>query len=86
MVGRIATGEIEEATPPPGDGKPVTNDVSRRYFPTIGLGELVRDPFSRWVRGHSQPQGSQCSARLVNCIVDHIIFVGTRSTCAISLC
>src|ERR1700688_1570343 len=24
------------------DGVPVTNDVSRRYFPTIGLGELVR--------------------------------------------
>jgi hypothetical protein len=38
------------------DGVAVTNDVSRRYFPTIGLGELVRDPFSRWVRGHSQPQ------------------------------
>src|SRR6267378_1482206 len=34
----------------------VTNDVSRRYFPTIGLGELARNPFSRWVRGHSQPQ------------------------------
>src|ERR1700736_4832963 len=31
----------------------VTNDVSRRYFPTIGLGELVRKPFRRWVRGHS---------------------------------
>ena len=38
------------------DGVGVTNDVSRRYFPTIGLGELVRNPFSRWVRGHSQPQ------------------------------
>src|SRR3984893_10294709 len=34
----------------------VTNDVSRRYFPTMGLGELVRNPFSRRVRGHSQPQ------------------------------
>src|SRR6476659_6893922 len=34
----------------------IGNDVSRRYFPTIGLGELVRNPFSRWVRGHSQPQ------------------------------
>src|SRR6266436_1025527 len=34
----------------------VDGDVSRRYFPTIGLGELVRNPFSRWVRGHSQPQ------------------------------
>src|ERR1700732_214592 len=34
----------------------VTNDVSRRYFPAIGLGELVRNPFRRWVRGHSQPQ------------------------------
>src|SRR5258707_15868771 len=34
----------------------VTNDVSRRYFPTTGLGELARNPFSRWVRGHSQPQ------------------------------
>jgi hypothetical protein len=22
----------------------------------LGLGELVRNPFSRWVRGHSQPQ------------------------------
>ena len=37
-------------------GVAVTNDVSRRYFPTIGLGELVRDPFSGWVRDHSQPQ------------------------------
>src|ERR1700737_4257953 len=38
------------------DGVAVTDDVSRRYFPTIGLGELVRNPFSRWVRSHSQPQ------------------------------
>src|ERR1700722_1156574 len=38
------------------DGVAVTNDVSRRCFPTIGLGELVRNPFRRWVRGHSQPQ------------------------------
>src|ERR1700675_3710957 len=38
------------------DGVAVTNDVWWRYFPTIGLGELVRNPFSRWVRGHSQPQ------------------------------
>jgi len=38
------------------DGVAVTNDVSRRYFPTLGLGELVRNPFSRWVRSHSQPQ------------------------------
>src|SRR4030088_3072191 len=34
----------------------VTNDVSRRYFPAIGLGELARNPFSRWVLGHSEPQ------------------------------
>src|SRR5213080_999721 len=34
----------------------VSNDVSRRYFPPVGFGDLVRDPFSRWVRGHSQPQ------------------------------
>jgi len=38
------------------DGVAVTNDVSRRYFPATGLGELVRNPFGRWVRGHSQPQ------------------------------
>src|SRR6202163_5136429 len=38
------------------EGVAVTNDVSRRYFPTTGLGELARNPFSRWVRGHSQPQ------------------------------
>src|ERR1700738_2341949 len=38
------------------DGVAVTNDVSRCYFPAIGLGELVRNPFSRWVRGHSQPE------------------------------
>ena len=37
------------------DGVAVTNDVSRRYFPTVGLGELVRNPFRRWVGGHSQP-------------------------------
>ena len=35
----------------------VTNDVSRRYFPAIGLGELVRNPFSRWLRGHSPATG-----------------------------
>jgi hypothetical protein len=39
------------------DGVAVTHDVLRRCFPTIGLGELVRNPFSRWVRSHSQPQG-----------------------------
>src|SRR3984893_16986036 len=38
------------------DGVAVTNDESRRYFPTIGLGELARNPFSRWVRGQPQPQ------------------------------
>ena len=37
------------------DGVAVTDDVSQFYFPAIGLGELVRNPFSRWVRGHSQP-------------------------------
>jgi hypothetical protein len=31
------------------DGVAITNDVSRRYFPAIGLGELVRNPFRRWV-------------------------------------
>ncbi len=31
------------------DGVAVTNDVLRRYFPTAGLGELARNPFSRWV-------------------------------------
>src|ERR1700756_2122102 len=38
------------------DGVGVRNDVSRSSFPTIALGELVRNPFSRWVPGHSQPQ------------------------------
>src|ERR1700730_10050095 len=38
------------------DGVAVTNDVLRRYFPTKGLGELARNPFSRWVRSHFQPQ------------------------------
>src|ERR1700730_13974118 len=38
------------------DGVAVTNNVSRRYFPAIGLGELARNPFGRWVGGHSQPQ------------------------------
>src|ERR1700716_548283 len=38
------------------DGVAVTNDVSRRYFPTIGLGELARNPFRCRVRSHSQPQ------------------------------
>src|SRR6202051_1344157 len=27
------------------DGVAVTDDVSRRYFPTIGLSELARNPF-----------------------------------------
>src|ERR1700738_5072850 len=38
------------------DGVAVTDDVPRFCFPAIGLGELVRNPFSHWVRGHSQPQ------------------------------
>jgi hypothetical protein len=38
------------------DGGAVANDVSRRYFPNIGLGELERNQFNRWVRSHSQPQ------------------------------
>src|ERR1700759_881892 len=38
------------------DSIAVTDDVSRRYFPTTGLGELARNPFSRWVRSLSQPQ------------------------------
>jgi hypothetical protein len=38
------------------DGVAVTNNLLRRYFPTIGLGELARNPFSRWVHSHSQPQ------------------------------
>ena len=38
------------------DGVAVTDDVSRLYFPTIGLGELARNPFRRRVCGHSQPQ------------------------------
>src|ERR1700759_2793514 len=38
------------------DGVAVADDVSRFYVPTIGLGELVRNPFSRWVRSHSKPQ------------------------------
>jgi hypothetical protein len=38
------------------DGVAVTNHVPRRGFPTIGLGEVGRNPFSRWVPSHSQPQ------------------------------
>src|SRR5208337_3773577 len=34
----------------------VTDDVSRRCSPTIGLCKLACDPFGRWVRGNSQPQ------------------------------
>jgi hypothetical protein len=37
------------------DGVAVTNDVLQRHFPTIGLGELVRNPFSRWVRRERRP-------------------------------
>jgi hypothetical protein len=37
------------------DGVAVTDDVSRFYFPTIGVGELARNPFGRWVRSHSEP-------------------------------
>jgi Thiolase, C-terminal domain len=35
------------------DSVAVTDDVSRRSFPTIGLGELARNPFRRWVRSHA---------------------------------
>jgi|SRR5580704_17889094 hypothetical protein len=35
------------------DGVAVTRGAT---FQSIGLGELVRNAFSRWMRGHSQPQ------------------------------
>src|SRR3981081_4236623 len=38
------------------DGVAVTNDVSRRYVPAIGLGGPAPQPFSRWGRGPPQPQ------------------------------
>src|SRR3979490_507571 len=38
------------------DGVAVTNDVSRRYFPTIGLGEPARNPLSLWGGGPAEPQ------------------------------
>src|SRR3954452_25548150 len=38
------------------DGVAVTDYVSRRSCPTIGLGELLRNPFRGWVGGHPQPQ------------------------------
>jgi hypothetical protein len=37
------------------DGVAVTDDVLRWCFPTVGLRQLTGDPFSRWVRGCSQP-------------------------------
>jgi len=38
------------------DGIAVADQVLRCCLPTTGLGELARDPFSRWVRGYAQPQ------------------------------
>jgi hypothetical protein len=38
------------------DGVTVTDDVSRCCFPTIRIGELARNPFSRRMRNYSQPQ------------------------------
>jgi hypothetical protein len=35
--------------------KAADEDVTVDGFPTIGLGELARNPFSRWVRSHSEP-------------------------------
>ena len=35
---------------------PWSGDVCADRVRPLGLGELVRNPFSRWVRGHSQPQ------------------------------
>src|SRR3981189_1970534 len=32
------------------EGVAVTNDISRRYVPAIGLGERARNPFTRWAR------------------------------------
>ena len=37
-------------------GVAVTDEVSRCCCPTICLGELTCDPFSRWARGDSQPK------------------------------
>src|SRR5215470_1315264 len=33
----------------------ITNDISWRFSPTTRLGQLVGDPFSTWMCGHSQP-------------------------------
>jgi hypothetical protein len=39
MVGRIATGEIEEATPPPDDGKdPAAVALGRKVAPAMAAG------------------------------------------------
>ena len=35
---------------------PVTNDISRRVFPTEGFSKLASDPFSIWLRGRSNPE------------------------------
>jgi hypothetical protein len=39
------------------EGVAVTNDVLRRYFPTIGLGELERNPFSCWAMCRQRKSG-----------------------------
>jgi hypothetical protein len=33
----------------------ITNDISRRFFPTEGFSELASDPFSIRLRGRSNP-------------------------------
>jgi hypothetical protein len=44
------------------DSVAVTNDILRCCFPTVGLRQLACDPFSRWVRGCSQPLHDDDSA------------------------
>jgi hypothetical protein len=56
---------------------------------TLRITEQYLSTIMAWARQHRQARKVLIvleEARPVNCIVDHIIFVGTRSTCAMSLC
>jgi hypothetical protein len=35
---------------------PITNEVSRRFVPATGFGQLTGDPFGTRMRGHTEPQ------------------------------
>ena len=64
------------------DSVAITDHVLRCCFPTVGLRQLACDPFTRWVRGCSQPHDLAATVLSDAGFLLQAIFVrGRRQAC-----